>query len=411
MKNNNDAIPNYQKKESSSIPKDKRIIEKIMSRYNLTEREAEIVLKKIEARKANEKSQPKEIQNNNKNVTGNPQIKKIDNNQNQLSKKPEGDSGKEDIPQENSSEKNDDEQKKETQNDSDENQNSEVDDPIQKENEANHENVDNILSDIIPEYNKNLSIEVDHVDLTFEVELEKVDTLKESVIRTLKRKKADKIKIHAVNDISFKLYKGEKIGIIGYNGAGKSTLLNVICGIYKPDKGSVKVYGNISPLLGLGAGFDPYYTGRKNIFFNGSVLGYSKSFLKEKENEIIEFSELGDFIDIPVKNYSSGMVAKLAFSIATIVNPDILIIDEVLGVGDVNFAKKSRDKIRSLMDGGTTVLLVSHSIPQIRHMCDKAIWIDKGKIKEIGEVNKVCDNYLKDSEKATNEQLANIQLR
>lgn len=409
MKNNNDTMPNiYQKKESSSISKDKRIIEKIMSRYNLNEREAEIVLKKIEAMKANEKTQPKEIQNNN---TDNPQIKKIDNNQNQLSKKPEGDSGKEDIPPENSSEKNNDEQQKENQNDSDENQNSEVDDPIQNENEADHENVDNILSDIIPEYNKNLSIEVEHVDLTFEVELEKVDTLKESVIRTLKREKAEKIKIHAVNDVSFKLYKGEKIGIIGYNGAGKSTLLNVICGIYKPDKGSVKVYGNISPLLGLGAGFDPYYSGRKNIFFNGSVLGYSKSFLKEKENEIIEFSELGDFIDIPVKNYSSGMVAKLAFSIATIVNPDILIIDEVLGVGDVNFAKKSRDKIRSLMDGGTTVLLVSHSIPQIRHMCDKAIWIDKGQIKEIGEVNKVCDNYLKDSEKATNEQLANIQLR
>ena len=144
---------------------------------------------------------------------------------------------------------------------------------------------------------------------------------------------------------------------------------------------------------------------------NGAVLGYGKEYLMNKLNEIIEFSELGEFIDIPVKNYSSGMIAKLGFSIATAVDPDILIIDEILGVGDVNFQKKSRDKILSLMDGGTTVLLVSHSIPQIRELCDKAIWIDNGKLRAIGEVNKVCDLYLKDSEKATNEQLANIQFR
>ncbi|WP_406532137.1 ABC transporter ATP-binding protein [Methanobrevibacter sp.] len=273
------------------------------------------------------------------------------------------------------------------------------------------QNVDGIISDIIPNYNQNVSIEVNHVDLTFEVSNEKVDTVKELFIRTLKRNKSKKLKIHALKDISFKIYKGEKMGIIGYNGAGKSTLLSVITGIYTPDKGEVKTEGNISPLLSLGAGFDVNYSGRQNIFLNGAVLGYDKDFLESKVDEIIEFSELGEFIDIPIKNYSSGMLAKLGFSIATAVEPDILIIDEILGVGDVNFSKKSRDKMKSLMDGGTTVLLVSHSIPQIREICDKAIWIDNGNLREIGEVNKVCDHYLKDAEKASKEQLENIQFR
>ncbi|WP_296790759.1 ABC transporter ATP-binding protein [uncultured Methanobrevibacter sp.] len=272
-------------------------------------------------------------------------------------------------------------------------------------------NVDNILENILPDYNKHISIEVNHVDLTFEVSSEKVDTIKESFIRTIQRKNPGKLKIHALKDISFKIYKGEKVGIIGFNGAGKSTLLSLITGIYPPDKGFVKTNGNISPLLSLGAGFDYNGTGRQNIFLNGAVLGYDKKFLESKENEIIEFSELGEFIDIPIKNYSSGMLAKLGFSIATAVNPDILIIDEVLGVGDVNFFKKSRDKIKSLMDGGTTVLLVSHSIPQIRDLCDKAIWINEGSLKEIGDVNTICDHYLKDAEKASNEQLANIEFR
>ena len=198
------------------------------------------------------------------------------------------------------------------------------------------------------------------MDLTFEVSNQKVDTIKESFIRFIRRDNPGKIKIHALKDVSFKIYKGEKVGIIGYNGA---------------------------------------------------VLGYSKKFLESKVDEIIEFSELGEFIDIPIKNYSSGMLAKLGFSIATTVNPDILIIDEVLGVGDVNFRKKSSDKIRSLMDGGTTVLLVSHSIPQIRDICDKAIWINNGYVQEIGEVNEVCDHYLKDAEKASKEQLADIEFR
>ncbi|MEE0939933.1 ABC transporter ATP-binding protein [Methanobrevibacter sp.] len=284
-------------------------------------------------------------------------------------------------------------------------------DVIHKNNNVNEKKVDDLLEDIIPDYNKQVSIIVDHADLTFEVQTEKIDTLKETFVRTLKRDKSKKIKIHAINDVSFKIYKGEKVGIIGYNGAGKSTLLNLITGIYHPDKGSVTTYGNISPLLSLGAGFDQNFSGRKNIILNGAVLGYDKEYLESKVDEIIEFSELGEYIDIPIKNYSSGMLAKLGFSIATAVNPDILIIDEILGVGDVNFQKKSADKMKSLMDGGTTVLLVSHSIPQIRELCDKAIWIDNGKLREIGEVNKVCDHYLKDSEKANNEQLANIQFR
>ena len=273
------------------------------------------------------------------------------------------------------------------------------------------EKVDTLLEDIIPDYNKQVSIIVDHADLSFEVQIEKIDTLKETFIRTLKRDKSKKIKIHAINDVSFKIFKGEKVGIIGYNGAGKSTLLNLITGIYPPDKGSVTTYGNISPLLSLGAGFDRNFSGRKNIILNGAVLGYDKEFLESKVDEIIKFSELGEYIDVPIKNYSNGMLAKLGFSIATAVNPDILIIDEILGVGDVNFQKKSADKMKSLMDGGTTVLLVSHSIPQIRELCDKAIWIDNGKLREIGEVNKVCDHYLKDAEKASNDQLANIQFR
>lgn len=355
-----DSKRQNQKNATSASSKDNKIIEKIMFQYDLSETEAREVFKNLENQIRSEQVQQK---NNN-----------LDNNQTP------NNAQSEDL-------------------------------NIQPQMEEKATDIDGILSDIIPEYNKRLSIEVENIDLTFEVTTEKIDTIKESVIRFLKRQKTNKMEIHAINDISFKIYQGEKVGIIGYNGAGKSTLLSVICGIYKPDKGKVTTYGNISPLLGLGAGFDHNYSGRKNIYFNGAVLGYSKSYLKEREQEIIEFSELGEFIDIPVKNYSSGMTAKLGFSIATMVDPDILIIDEILGVGDATFAKKSRDKIISLMDGGTTVLLVSHSIPQIRSLCDKAIWIEKGKLKEIGDVNRVCDHYLKAAEKATSEQVANIQLR
>lgn len=271
--------------------------------------------------------------------------------------------------------------------------------------------VDSIIDELIEDYNKNISVELEHVNLTFDIEIDKIDTIKEKFIRTIKRNKNKNIKLHVLKDISFKIYQGEKIGIIGYNGAGKSTLLTLITGIYKPDTGIIKTHGNISPLLSLGAGFDLNYSGRKNILLNGAVLGYDKKFLESKMDEIIEFSELEDFIDIPLKNYSTGMLAKLGFSIATIVEPDILIIDEILGVGDMNFQKKSNDKMRSLMDGKTTVLLVSHSIAQIRLLCDKALWIDHGEIREFGEVNKVCDDYIKNSEKASKEQLKNIILK
>ena len=272
-------------------------------------------------------------------------------------------------------------------------------------------NVDSLISDLIQDTNKELSIEVKNISLSFEVGNDKIDNLKEYVIRSIKRNKEKRTHFQALKDINFKIYKGEKVGIIGYNGAGKSTLLNVITGIYPPETGEVKTYGRISPLLALGAGFDHNYSGRENIYLNGAILGYDKKFLESKYDEIVEFSELEEFIDFPVKNYSSGMLAKLGFSIATIVEPDILIIDEVLGVGDVNFQKKSSDKIRSLMDKGTTVLLVSHSIPQIRQLCDKAIWIDQGRIVEIGEVNEVCNHYLKDAEKATKDQLKDIRFR
>lgn len=290
--------------------------------------------------------------------------------------------------------------------------NEKTDDKINiKKTQEKKQDVDKIVSELIPKYDKETSIELNNVDLTFEVANEKIDTIKEKVIQIIKREEVKKIKIHALNDVSLKIYKGEKIGLIGYNGAGKSTLLKVISGIYPPDKGTVTTKGNISPLLSLGAGFDYNYSGRKNIMLNGAVLGYEKKFLESKIDEIIEFSELGKYIDIPIKNYSSGMLAKLGFSIATSVEPDILIVDEILGVGDVTFRKKSSDKIRSLMDSGTTVIIVSHAIPQIRALCDKAIWMDNGKVREIGDVNTVCDHYLVDAEKASNEQLKDIQFR
>ena len=255
----------------------------------------------------------------------------------------------------------------------------------------------------------NVSIELRHVSLSFKIGNDKIDNLKEYVIRTLNRTKEKKTIFKATDDVSFKIYKGEKIGIIGFNGAGKSTLLKIISGVYTPDEGEVIINGNIAPLLSLGAGFDKNYSGRENIFLNGAILGYDEEFLKSKYDEILEFSELGEFINLPVKNYSSGMLSKLGFSIATIVDPDILILDEVLGVGDINFKKKSKEKIKSLMDSNTTVLLVSHSIKEIRNICDKAIWIDKGKVVDIGEVNSVCDKYEEAAKNASKEKTKKLK--
>ena len=255
----------------------------------------------------------------------------------------------------------------------------------------------------------NVSIELRHVSLSFKIGNDKIDNLKEYVIRTLNRTKEKKTIFKATDDVSFKIYKGEKIGIIGFNGAGKSTLLKIISGVYTPDEGEVIINGNIAPLLSLGAGFDKNYSGRENIFLNGAILGYDEEFLKSKYDEILEFSELGEFINLPVKNYSSGMLSKLGFSIATIVDPDILILDEVLGVGDINFKKKSKEKIKSLMGSNTTVLLVSHSIKEIRNICDKAIWIDKGKVVDIGEVNSVCDKYEEAAKNASKEKTKKLK--
>lgn len=230
------------------------------------------------------------------------------------------------------------------------------------------------------------------ITMRFKMTFDRVQTIKEYMVQLLH----GKIKYEefaALTDVSFSIEKGEVIGIIGHNGAGKSTLLKIISGILKPTEGSIEVHGNIVPMLELGSGFDYDLTGRENIFLNGAILGYSEEFLKEKYDEIVAFSELGKFIEIPIRNYSSGMLMRLAFSVATVVNPDILIVDEILAVGDANFQAKSKARMMELMGGGTTVLFVSHSIEQIREMCDRVIWMDHGRVKMIGETNEVCDRY------------------
>ena len=197
----------------------------------------------------------------------------------------------------------------------------------------------------------------------------------------------------ALKDINFTLQKGDRLGILGLNGAGKSTLLKVIVGVFKPTEGKVTKYGKIAPLLELGAGFDPQYTGRENIFLYGAVLGFSRKFLEEKYDEIVAFSELEEFIDVPLKNYSSGMKARLGFAIATIVEPEILILDEVLSVGDAKFRKKSEQKVMSMFDKGVTVLFLSHSITQVKKLCNKAILLEKGKIIASGDIDEVAAIY------------------
>lgn len=223
---------------------------------------------------------------------------------------------------------------------------------------------------------------------------DRVMSMKEYLVQMLKGKiRYDEF--WALRHVSFEVNKGEVLGIIGHNGAGKSTLLKVISGILKPTEGSVRVNGTIVPMLELGSGFDYDLTGRENIFLNGAILGYSEEFLKSKYEEIVAFSELGQFIDIPLRNYSSGMVMRLAFSVATVVTPDILIVDEILSVGDAQFQKKSKKRMLELMSGGTTVLFVSHSLEQIREMCDKVLWLDHGEMRMFGLVQEVCNEYEK----------------
>jgi len=235
-------------------------------------------------------------------------------------------------------------------------------------------------------------IKVDNIGMEFNLSAEKVDNLKEYVIKFLKRELLFQ-EFWALKNISFEVEKGDRVGIIGLNGAGKSTLLKIISGVMKPSQGTVEIKGRIVPLLELGAGFDNDYTGKENIFLNGAILGYSKEFLEEKYDEIVEFSEIKQFINVPIKNYSSGMRARLGFSIATMVEPDILVLDEVLSVGDSKFREKSENRIMSLFDKGITVLFVSHSIDQVKKLCNKAIWLEKGEIKMQGDVEEVCDAY------------------
>lgn len=260
------------------------------------------------------------------------------------------------------------------------------------------------------EINKDIAIEVENVTMEFELAAEKVDNLKEYIIRGVKRDLPPKNHFRALDDISFTINKGERVGVVGFNGAGKSTLLKILSGVMVPTEGEFKKYGTVAPLLELGAGFDHNYNGRENIFLNGAILGYSKEFLKNKYEEIVEFSELGEFIEVPIKNYSSGMSAKLGFSIATIVEPDILILDEVLSVGDVRFQKKSGDKLKEMMGSGTTVLLVSHSTSKIRSLCTRAIWLDKGKLIMDGDVDYVCDAYIEAAKKASADEVKDLVL-
>ncbi len=239
-------------------------------------------------------------------------------------------------------------------------------------------------------------IKLEHVSMKFNLGIEKNFSVKQAFVDFFsfkKKKKKKKDEFWALRDISFEVKKGEVIGLIGSNGAGKSTLLKIVSGVMKPTNGKVKVSGVISPMIELGAGFDMELTARENIFLNGAILGYSKQFLESKFDEIVEFSELKDFLDVPVKNFSSGMTAKLAFSIATIVDPEILIVDEILSVGDIKFQEKSKNKMLEMIKGGTTVLYVSHSLDSIRQLCDRVVWIEHGKMVKVGKTDEICDEY------------------
>ena len=235
-------------------------------------------------------------------------------------------------------------------------------------------------------------IELEDVTMRFHMKTDRIMTLKEFVTRKLRRK-IQYADFTALSHVSFEVYPGETLGLIGHNGAGKSTVLKVISGILKPTEGRVQVRRNVVPMLELGSGFDLDLTGRENIFLNGAIMGYSEEYLSSKYSDIVDFSELGQFIEQPIRNYSSGMLARLAFSVASIVEPEILIVDEILSVGDSDFQEKSRSRMMELMSGGTTVLFVSHNIDQSRCMCQRVIWLEHGVSQMIGETNEVCDAY------------------
>lgn len=244
--------------------------------------------------------------------------------------------------------------------------------------------------------NKNNAVELRNVEMHFNMSKEKLESLKEYFLKLMRRQLMFEDFV-ALDNVSFDIPKGDVFGIVGLNGSGKSTTLKVISGILKPTKGTVQTQGVIAPLIELGAGFDMELTARENIYLNGSVLGFSKKFMDEKFDDIVEFSEMKDFLDVPMKNYSSGMVARIGFAIATVTTPDILIVDEILAVGDFLFQKKCEERINAMMRDDTTVIIVSHSIEQIERLCKHCIWLEKGKVKMIGETDEVCEAYKKSS--------------
>ena len=241
--------------------------------------------------------------------------------------------------------------------------------------------------------NENYAVKVDHATVRFNMASEKIDNLKEYFVKLVKRELMFK-EFLALRDVSFEVKKGEAWGIIGTNGSGKSTLLKLICGILKPYKGSVSVHGSVAPLIELGAGFEGDLTASENIYLNGAVLGYDKHFMQQHFDEIVDFAELWDFLEMPIKNYTSGMAARLGFAIATVVRPDILICDEVLSVGDYAFQQKCEKRMNEMRESGTTLLYVSHSMESVREVCDHAVWLEKGIIKDYGNVGRVCKAYL-----------------
>ncbi|MBR3949876.1 MAG: ABC transporter ATP-binding protein [Oscillospiraceae bacterium] len=246
--------------------------------------------------------------------------------------------------------------------------------------------------------NDRVMVDVDHVTIRFNLANQKVDNLKEYLIKLVKRELMFQ-EFLAVKDVSFQVHSGEAWGLIGTNGSGKSTLLKAISGILKPYKGSISVNGSVAPLIELGAGFDMECTARENIFLNGCVLGHSEKFMWEHFEDIVDFADLWDFLDSPVKNFSSGMKARLGFSIATMVKPDILIVDEILSVGDYKFRQKCMKRMEELLSGGTTLLYVSHNIEEVQRLCDHAVWIDKGVPRMIGDAGTVCEAYMQEMKK------------
>ena len=252
-------------------------------------------------------------------------------------------------------------------------------------------------------------IELNHVHMAFNIANEKLTNLKEYFIKILKHELFYR-EFVALDDVNLNIYPGERYGFIGVNGSGKSTLLKIIAGVLEPTTGTCITHGSIAPIIELGAGFDMELTGRENIYLNGALLGYSRQFIDEHMDEIVEFAEVEKFVDMPLKNYSSGMVTRIAFSIATATVPDILVVDEALSVGDINFQAKCEARIHELVEeNGTTLLFVSHSIEQVERVCNRALWLDHGVMRQVGDVRPVCDAYLAEQEQKKAEELAAME--